>query len=62
MFRVYKTGVFQTIHIHNRLCLYSEFCHKPYLNVAFLVQSTMAKIEGTNEIKIKKNIQYVHKY
>ena len=64
MVTVYTQGLYQTIHIHNWLCLYSELCHKPLLNVVFHVQSTMSrqlfsKTEGTNEIKIKN--YYVYK-
>ena len=64
MVRVYTQGLYQTIHINNWLCLYSELCHKPLLNVVFHVQSTMSrhlfsKTEATNEIKIKKTIMYI---
>ena len=63
MVTVYTQGLYKTIHIHNWLCLYSELCHKPLLNVVFHVQSTMSrqlfsKTEGTNE-KLKKTIMYI---
>ena len=62
MVTVYTQGFYQTIHIQN--WLYSELRHKPLLNVALLVQSTMShqlfsRTEGTKQIK--KTIHYVQK-